>query len=315
MSEQEAIDFAKEIVRKTQFVFDSVDTPVGMSSDIMKTLLQFQSFTTKQIEFLGGKAKGSFYGDEKLKNALGLLRYALAGLVFTYTIGEAFGMKPQELLPWYRFETPVSLKFPVEVGKALMDSPNKYGQARSTTQKLKDIGNSAVTLFPAGSQIKKTYQGIQSINQGGSFTSNGNLQFPIGKTNTQKAQAVLFGKYANQSAQDYFNKPNTKLKEQTDIIPIYNKAQALIQEGKQEEADALVQTLTDKQYEIYNSFKKAQKLNKNTEAKLKMIPFYQEMQKLKETNPDEADRQVNELSDEEYKVYDSIKKQFDKTSQ
>ncbi|WP_323157047.1 hypothetical protein, partial [Pseudomonas rhodesiae] len=60
MSEQEAIDFAKEIVRKTQFVFDSVDTPVGMSSDIMKTLLQFQSFTTKQIEFLGGKAKGSF---------------------------------------------------------------------------------------------------------------------------------------------------------------------------------------------------------------------------------------------------------------
>ncbi|MEG7750681.1 hypothetical protein U2087_15660, partial [Listeria monocytogenes] len=82
----------------------------------------------------------------------------------------------------------------------------------------------------------------------------------------------------------YFDKPNTKLKEQADIIPIYNKAQALIQEGKQEEADALVQTLTDKQYETYNSIKKANKLNKNTQAKLKMIPFYQEMQKLKETN-------------------------------
>ena len=168
MTEDQAIDYAKDIVRKTQFVFDSVDTPVGMSSDIMKTLFQFQSFSTKQIEFLGGKAKGAFYGKEKAKNIIGLIRYALAGIIFVYTVGKAINMKPKELLPFYRFKIPPSLKFPVESIKAALNTPDKFGNTRDTKKKLEDIGKSAVGLFPAGSQIKRTAEGIQAVKEGGS---------------------------------------------------------------------------------------------------------------------------------------------------
>lgn len=194
--EAKAIEYAKFVVRKTQFVFDSVDTPVGMQSDIMKTLFQFQTFTTKQIEFLGEQLKD--------KNFVGLIRYAVAGMVFVYTIGKAFGMEPKELLPIYRFDTPPSLKLPTEVVKAVADSPDKYGNDRDLGQKASDIGKSAIGLIPAGTQAKKTIEGTQAMLQGKSKTKAGVAQFDVGGTLAKDAQAVLFGKYAGQNAKDYF---------------------------------------------------------------------------------------------------------------
>ena len=64
------MEFGREIVRKTQFSFGSIDTPVGLQSDIAKTLTQFQSFTIKQGEFLTEMAMD--------KNFVGLIRYAVA---------------------------------------------------------------------------------------------------------------------------------------------------------------------------------------------------------------------------------------------
>lgn len=205
-SEDGAIEYAKNIVRKTQFVFDSVDTPVGMSSDIAKTLMQFQTFTMKQMEFLGGKAKGSVTGDEKLKNVLGLIRYSAAGLAFVYTIGQAFGMEPKELIPFYRIGTPPSLKAPVEVTKAVLDTPDKFGNDRTISQKIKDVGKSAIGLFPGGTQIKKTFEGIKANMEGGSFDKKGREQFKTGQTTTSKLQNIFFGKYAGDEAKDYFAK-------------------------------------------------------------------------------------------------------------
>lgn len=51
-TEEEAIKYGKEIVAKTQFLFDSIDTPVGMGGVIPKTLFQFQTYTTKQLNFV-----------------------------------------------------------------------------------------------------------------------------------------------------------------------------------------------------------------------------------------------------------------------
>lgn len=195
-TEEESAEYAKEIVRKTQFSFGSIDTPVALQSDIAKTLTQFQTYTVKQIEFLTEMAKD--------KNFAGLLRYALGGLAFTYTIGKAFGMKPEQLIPSFRFDTPPSLKLPVEVGKAALNTPDKYGKQRSLSQKAKDIGNSAIGLVPAGSQIKKTVQGIDALRQGKSTDKAGRAQFDVGGSMLKDAQAALFGKYANKEAQNYF---------------------------------------------------------------------------------------------------------------
>jgi len=308
-TEAEAIKYAKEIVRKTQFSFDVVDTPVGMSSDIMKTLFQFQTFTTKQIEFLGGMAKRAATGDEKAKNFMGLLRYAFAGLLFTYTIGKAFGMEPKEILPWYRFQTPASLKFPVELTKAALDTPDKFGNDRTAGEKVKDVAESTIGLIPAGSQTKKSYQGTKAVMEGGSYTADGKLQFEQAPGLGAKIQAILFGKYAQQNAKEYFDRVEINAKEKAKVQPIYDEVQKLKAEGKEAEALSMVNDLSDEDYAIYKKIKTTEKAKATLEGKKKVLPIYNEAQKLKnEGNEAGAKALVDALSDQEYEYYKAVKK-------
>jgi len=198
MNEEKAIEYAKSIVRKTQFAYDGVDAPIVLGSDLTKTLGQFQTFTTKQTEFLVEMAKD--------KNFAGFIRYGIAGYVFVNTVGKAMGMDEKELLPVYRFDTPPSLQFPVEIVKATLNTPDKYGNIPDTEKKLKNIGKSSLGLIPGGSQMKKTYQGIESVKEGGSYDSAGRQQFAQSQTTAGKIQSVLFGKYASKNASDYFDK-------------------------------------------------------------------------------------------------------------
>lgn len=209
MGEREAIDYAKKIVRDTQFVFGKIDTPLILSSDLGKTLGQFQSFTTKQMEFLYEMGKKAATGDEKAKNFIGLLRYAIAGTVFIYTIGQAFNMKISDLIPGYRIGVPPSLKLPIEIGKAAINAPDKYGKERDLKKKLKDVGNTLFGIFPGGIQGKKTYQGYQALQEGKSTDSAGRSQYDVGGTVAKDAQALIFGKYAGQGAQDFYENDMT----------------------------------------------------------------------------------------------------------
>lgn len=206
MSEKEAIDYAKEIVRKTQFSFDSIDTPVGMSSDIMKTLFQMQTFTVKQTEFLAEMAMN--------KDIAGLARYGIAGLAFVYTIGQAFGMEPKDIIPMFRIGTPPSLKLPVEATKAMLGTNDKYGNPRDLKKKVTDVAKSAIGLIPGGIQAKKTFEGVRAIQEGGSYDKAGRLQFKVGTTPAQKVQATLFGKYSGRGAKDFFNPDVDLLKDE-----------------------------------------------------------------------------------------------------
>jgi len=196
MPEEEAIEFAKQLVRDTQFAFGSIDTPIVLQSDIGKTLGQFQSFTVKQIEFLTEMAKN--------KEFVGLLRYAMSGMLFIYTIGKAFGMEQKDLVPAWRIGTPPSLQLPIETGKAILDAPNKFGQKRTVGEKVKDVGKAGLGLIPAGIQGRKTIQGIQAVQQGESQTASGRKRFDVGGTIPKDLQAILFGQYANEEAREYF---------------------------------------------------------------------------------------------------------------
>jgi hypothetical protein len=307
MVEELAIEYGKEVVRKTQFLFDAVDTPVGLSSDTAKTLFQFQTYTTKQIEFLVGMMKD--------KNFVGLLRYALAGVAFVYTIGKAFGMQPKELLPIYRVGVPASLKAPVEVTKAILNSPDKFGNKRTLGQKAEDVGKSLVGLIPGGSQAKKIIQGIQTNKQGGSFTSNDKLQFESGLTPVKKAQNIIFGKYASNEAQTYFNKKDTNTKEIKQIKPIYEQIQKLKDNGKETEALDIYKGLSDTQIATYQEYKKKLASDKAVQGKKDILPKFQAIRKLKDEGKDtEAINTYNALTDEEKGYYQSVKKSFDKNN-
>lgn len=204
MSEQEAIDYAKDIVRKTQFSFGSIDTPVGLQSDVVKTLTQFQTYTIKQVEFLNDMVKD--------KNFMGLFRYGLAGLVFTYTIGKAFGMEPKQILPSFRFDTPPSLKFPVAVVKALpgVEPNDKYGNKRTAGDKIKDIGSASLGLIPAGTQMKKTFTGLKAVKEDGTYTKSGKKKFDQDDSMIGRLRTILFGPNSSKEAKAYFNKEPAK---------------------------------------------------------------------------------------------------------
>jgi ADP-ribose pyrophosphatase YjhB (NUDIX family) len=77
-----------------------------------------------------------------------------------------------------------------------------------------------VGLIPAGSQINKTVGGIKSIQEGGSYTKNHKLQFKQGQSLPEKAQSIIFGKYASQNAKNYFNK---KSPVKTQTVNPYNR--------------------------------------------------------------------------------------------
>lgn len=305
MSEKEAIEAGKKMVRDTQFSFGSIDTPVALQNDIVKTLTQFQSYTVKQIEFLTEMAKN--------KEFAGLIRYAVGGLAFTYTIGQIFGMKPEQLLPMFRFDTPPSLKLPVEVAKATLDAPDKYGQDRDLEQKMSDIAKSTIGLIPAGNQLKKTIEGLMTIREGGSFDKGGNLQFEAPTTTEGKIQSLLFGKYSTEKAGKYFDKSVQADKDMEVIQPIYDQIQEMKKAGKEEEALALYDSLGEKGKEVYKKVKSKAKAEETKIGKQEILPTFREIRKLKEEGKaDEAVQMYESLTDDEKKYYQLLKKQIEK---
>lgn len=154
LNEVEAMNFAKKMVRDTQFVFGSIDTPVAMQGDIAKMLFQFGSFSQKQIEFLGEMAKNREFA--------GIIRYIVASLATVYTAGKVFDIDAQDFNPvnyFARFGKPPALALPIAVIKAVLNIPDQFGNVPSTERKIKDIIYSGKTLIPAGVQLDRFRKG------------------------------------------------------------------------------------------------------------------------------------------------------------
>lgn len=196
MSEAKAIEYAKSIVRKTQFNFGAIDTPVALQSDIAKTLLQFQNFGVKQVEFLGNKVVQ--------KDFAGLLRYIGASLLFTATLGKAVGATWDNMIPFNSgIGTPPTLQLPKGIVETATGNENGP----------KDILKGAVSYVPAGGQLYKMGSGIQEQLQGGIYGPSGNLKYPAGNA----VQDILFGPSAGENAKKYFGEPNPLGVNQSDI--------------------------------------------------------------------------------------------------
>lgn len=101
----------------------------------------------------------------------------------------------------------------------------------------------------------------------------------------------------------------TKLKE--NIRPVYDRAQELKAEGKEAEAQQLIDNLSDEDYEIYKSIRTSEKTKATNRLKDEVFPIFKRAQELKaEGKMEDAQALVDELSDEEYKVYLSLKKAY-----
>jgi len=303
-TEAEAIRYAKDLVAETQFRFGAVDTPVLLNGAILKTLTQFQSYTIKQIEFLANMLKNKEYA--------GLIRYAAAGLTFVYTIGKLFGMKPEELVPYFHFEAPPVFKGPWELGKAVLDTPDKYGQPRDFAQKTEDVMKPFALFIPASTQAQKTYKGINANIEGGSYTKDGKLQFESGKTKLQQVQNVLFGKYASPEAKAYFKRLEKNEETNAEIENVYNYIQELKAKGNEQEALQIFNDLSDEEKAIYKNVKSEKTKQENADGKRAVMPAFVEIRTLKDSGKaQEAIEAYNALSEEEKKYYQLLKKDHD----
>lgn len=194
LSDSEATKYAKRIVRETQFAFSSVDTPVALNDDVVKTLAQLQSYNLKQMEFLGRMIRQ--------KDFAGMIRWTASTLAFLYTIGRTFGMTANQVIPT------------VGLGGAPFTStmlaiPGLFSKDAQTKAKAQSqLQRNLMSLVPGGAQIRKTVQGAEALAQGGSFTPTGKFRFRVDSKDA--LQALIFGPSVLPQAQNYYQNVGKK---------------------------------------------------------------------------------------------------------
>lgn len=207
-TEQEAIKAGVEMARKTQFTFGRVDTPVALQDDVVKFLAQFQSFNIKQTEFLAEMTKNKEYA--------GLFRWLGANTVLLYTIGQAMNWDWKDFVPFSGVltgetklgQTP-AIKLGGDVLKKATGGTDQYGQPIGMDVIAKDL----VPFFPAGTQIKKTVEGLGAYNRGYSASKTGLVRYPIPQTAGNLLKTGVLGQYATPEARQYFKNEERPLSE------------------------------------------------------------------------------------------------------
>lgn len=191
LSEEQAVKYAQRMVRETQFAFGAADSPVALASDVSKTLLQLQSYNLKQSEFLIRMVKNGEWA--------GITRYAAGATAFLYTIGQAFGMTWNQLIPSVGLGgSPVGN---ITAGLTELMSSNPQTHAKGVS----DLKRAAVTIVPGGAQIKKTIGGIKAFNEGRDKTPSGKTRFRIPQDTTTRIQTAVFGKSSIPAARKYYD--------------------------------------------------------------------------------------------------------------
>lgn len=299
LSEEEAIKYAKDLTRSTQFTFGSVDTPLVLSSDLAKTLGQFQSYTLKQGEFLGGMIKN--------KDFAGLVRWTGASFFMIATIGRLWGMKVEDLIPSVRIGTPPTLQAPVGAYEVATGQPDKYGNPADPnilkrTLENKNLQKGVINYIPAGAQIKKTYEGMNAVDEKGVYDKTGRLKFPVPDS------APLFGPNVGEDVNEYYDQGlNPLTKTETALY------KSLINSGKTpQEAYNQIREQKAKKKQIEDSIKN----NKKSSGLIKEVSADEKTSALLEAlNNKQATSEKNELIREVFQMGLTDEKEIEKVLQ
>jgi hypothetical protein len=106
-----------------------------------------------------------------------------------------------------------------EIGRLPISAaiPNLPEMAKGGMSTVKEAAKPVAYLLPpvGGGQIKKTVEGVLAQRSGGEYTTNAQgekqLKYPMEQGPADWAQSILFGKYANQYAREYFDEGRTPL--------------------------------------------------------------------------------------------------------
>lgn len=307
-SELKAKEYARDIAEKTQFMYNNINTPVALGSDINKTLLQFQSFTTKETEFLVRMGRD--------KNYAGLLRYLAASIILMLALGKIFKTKWSDIIPIFRFaaQLPPIISIPTTLFQAAVGTPDQFGQVPSASTREKNAIYALTSLFPAGVQASKTLSGFNAINQGestGALQDTESLVFGENKSNNSE---VAIGTKLNAKLKTAQTKLNTyDSGTRTRVQSIFNQAKAA--GFGTPKADNLVSTLSDYEYKVYNAMKSVDKAQDAITLESKVLPIVKQAEQLG-FGTAAADKLITDSfpntpeGDKEYNAYLSVKTSY-----
>jgi hypothetical protein len=309
--QKKAMEYGTKATVDTQFITSKVDAPAAFNGPGMRTLTQLATFDGKQAGFLirmGLKPiKDVKNGNYRLAaNDMGkLVAMGATAWGVQATLGQFIGMKETDHIPFY---DQAQAWFNIE-GKSDKDrkneEKNKVRRSPFVTMLFGDGGKNPglvgalskqdkgeglkefwdknwQLIVPAGTQAKRTTEGIKSVEEGVVKNDRGNTRFTQNQDQGNALKAAILGKYTTENGQRWLKEgsfsavkesqqskieslESSKEREQateyfkrTNKIPsrkeAYDNAKQALQEGNRNRAQSIISEYNSKVKGAYDGF-------------------------------------------------------------
>ena len=309
--QKKAMEYGTKATVDTQFITSKVDAPAAFNGPGMRTLTQLATFDGKQAGFLirmGLKPiKDVKAGNYRLAaNDMGkLVAMGATAWGVQATLGQFIGMKGTDHIPFY---DQAQAWFNIE-GKSDKDrkneEKNKVRRSPFVTMLFGDGGKNPglvgalskqdkgeglkefwdknwQLIVPAGTQAKRTTEGIKSVEEGVVKNDKGNTRFVQNQDQGNALKAAILGKYTTENGQKWLKEGSfsavketqqqkieslgsSKAREQateyfqrTNKIPsrkeAYDNAKQALQEGNRNRAQSIISEYNSKVKGAYDGF-------------------------------------------------------------
>lgn len=309
--QKKAMEYGTKATVDTQFITSKVDAPAAFNGPGMRTLTQLATFDGKQAGFLirmGLKPiKDVKNGNYRLAaNDMGkLIAMGATAWGVQATLGQFIGMKETDHIPFY---DQAQAWFNIE-GKSdkerKNEEKNKVRRSPFVTMLFGDGGKNPglvgalskqdkgeglkefweknwQLIVPAGTQAKRTTEGIKSVEEGVVKNDKGNTRFIQNQDQGNALKAAILGKYTTENGQKWLKEgsfsalknaqqqkieslESSKAREQaveyfqrTNKIPkrqdALNEARQALQEGNRNRAQSIINEYNSKVRGAYDGF-------------------------------------------------------------
>lgn len=309
--QKKAMEYGTKATVDTQFITSKVDAPAAFNGPGMRTLTQLATFDGKQAGFLirmGLKPiKDVKNGNYRLAaNDMGkLVAMGATAWGVQATLGQFIGMKETDHIPFYDqiqawtniegkdekgFERDQKNKFRRSPAMTLLfgDGNKNPGLLGALAKKDKGEGvkefwdKNWQLIVPAGTQAKRTTEGIKSVEEGVVKNDKGNTRFVQNQDQGNALKAAILGKYTTENGQKWLKEgsfsavkesqqqkieslESSKAREQateyfqrTNKIPsrkeAYDNAKQALQEGNRNRAQSIISEYNSKVKGAYDGF-------------------------------------------------------------
>ena len=158
----------------------------------------------------------------------------------------------------------------------------------------------------AGKSISRLFSLISSIGEGEIEARERPIlnRFLKNKNEDEVLESLFYEQIERENKQA----ARDKIEDTKRISPLYEEAQMLIKDGKNQEAQEIVDNLSDYDWEIYKKLKAADKRRNTKQEHIEMFKTVSEVRNLlADGKEDEARKVVDAMSDEEYETYNETK--------